>query len=148
MDVQTYETCWGVNGEIIKRVTSSWSIFIQLCFIFFSLDTCSRTFRPGCWKLCRGSGRFVLILPRCLELSTKPNFKYTHCRFIWNKIISQTLGQKWLLAMQDRANDAWHRKSCTVCAHVNHVVFKCNAASPVCLNFRRLMSIIVDVPHR
>jgi hypothetical protein len=30
MDVLTFETCWAVNSEIIKRVTSSWSIFIQL----------------------------------------------------------------------------------------------------------------------
>ena len=29
MDVRTFETCWAVNSEIIKRVTSSWSIFIQ-----------------------------------------------------------------------------------------------------------------------
>jgi len=29
MDVLTFETCWAVNGEIIERVTSSWSIFIQ-----------------------------------------------------------------------------------------------------------------------
>jgi len=29
MDVLTFETCWAVNGEIIKRVTSSWSIFIE-----------------------------------------------------------------------------------------------------------------------
>ena len=30
MDVLTLETCWAVNSEIIKQVTSSWSIFIQL----------------------------------------------------------------------------------------------------------------------
>ena len=30
MDVLTFETCRTVNVEIIKRVTSSWSIFIQL----------------------------------------------------------------------------------------------------------------------
>ena len=30
MDVLTFETCWAVNNEIIKQVTSSWSIFIQL----------------------------------------------------------------------------------------------------------------------
>ena len=30
MDVLTSETCWAVNSEIIKQVTSSWSIFIQL----------------------------------------------------------------------------------------------------------------------
>ena len=29
MDVLTFETCWAVNNEIIKQVTSSWSIFIQ-----------------------------------------------------------------------------------------------------------------------
>ena len=33
MDVLTFETCWAVNSEIIKRVTSSWSIFIQQFFI-------------------------------------------------------------------------------------------------------------------
>jgi len=29
MDVLTCETCWAVNNEVIKQVTSSWSIFIQ-----------------------------------------------------------------------------------------------------------------------
>ena len=34
MDVLTFETCWAVNGEIIKRVTSRWSIFIQImCYL-------------------------------------------------------------------------------------------------------------------
>jgi len=30
MDVLTSETCWTLNNEIIKQVTSSWSFFIQL----------------------------------------------------------------------------------------------------------------------
>ena len=30
MDVLTSETCWAINNEIIKQVTSSWYIFIQL----------------------------------------------------------------------------------------------------------------------
>ena len=30
MDVLKFETCWALNNEIIKQVTSSWSIFIQL----------------------------------------------------------------------------------------------------------------------
>ena len=30
MDVLTFETYWAVNSEIIKQVTSSWPIFIQL----------------------------------------------------------------------------------------------------------------------
>ena len=28
-DVNTSETCWPLNNEIIKQVTSSWSLFIQ-----------------------------------------------------------------------------------------------------------------------
>jgi hypothetical protein len=35
MDVITFETCWAVNSEIIKQVTSSWSTFIQLSNFFF-----------------------------------------------------------------------------------------------------------------
>ena len=30
MGVLTFETCWAINSEIIKQLTSSWSIFIQL----------------------------------------------------------------------------------------------------------------------
>ena len=30
MDVLTSETCWALNNEIIKQMTSSWSVFIQL----------------------------------------------------------------------------------------------------------------------
>ena len=30
MDVLTSETCWALNNEIIKQVTSSWSLFTQL----------------------------------------------------------------------------------------------------------------------
>jgi len=30
MDVLTSETCWALNNEIIKKVTSSWSLFIQI----------------------------------------------------------------------------------------------------------------------
>jgi len=34
MDVWTSETCWALNNEIKKQVTSSWSLFIQLCILF------------------------------------------------------------------------------------------------------------------
>ena len=34
MDVLTFETCWTLNNEIIKQVTSSLSIFIQLNWPF------------------------------------------------------------------------------------------------------------------
>ena len=29
-DVLTPETCWALNKEIIKQVTSSWSLFTQI----------------------------------------------------------------------------------------------------------------------
>ena len=32
MDVLTSETCWALNNEIIKQMTSSWSLFIQLYY--------------------------------------------------------------------------------------------------------------------
>ena len=45
MDVLTFETCWAVNSEIIKQVTSRWSIFIQLkeCInlLYFTVFWCS-----------------------------------------------------------------------------------------------------------
>ena len=43
MDVLTFETCWAVNSEIIKQVTSSWSIFMQLetNFIFYKTNICT-----------------------------------------------------------------------------------------------------------
>ena len=34
MDVFTSETCWALNKEIIKQVTSSWSLFTQLLFFY------------------------------------------------------------------------------------------------------------------
>jgi len=34
MDVLTSETCWALNNEIIMQVTSSWSLFIQLSYIY------------------------------------------------------------------------------------------------------------------
>ena len=43
MDVLTFETCWAVNGEILKQVTSSWSIFIQLYNKTLAYYTCATT---------------------------------------------------------------------------------------------------------
>ena len=34
VDVVTSETCWALNNEIIKQVTSSWPLFIQLGWIY------------------------------------------------------------------------------------------------------------------
>jgi len=37
MDVLTSETCWALNKEIIKQVTSSWSLFTQLSNLIVTL---------------------------------------------------------------------------------------------------------------
>ena len=38
MDVLTSETCWALNNEIKKQVTSNWSLFILLYFTFRSFN--------------------------------------------------------------------------------------------------------------
>ena len=38
-DVNTSETCWALNNEIIKQVTSSWSLFIQHVSVFSLSNT-------------------------------------------------------------------------------------------------------------
>jgi len=42
MDVLTFETRWVENSEIIKQVTSSWSIFIQLSIFSLALIYCKQ----------------------------------------------------------------------------------------------------------
>jgi len=41
MDVLTSETCWAVNNKIIKQVTLSWSLFIQLSVQLVTDISCS-----------------------------------------------------------------------------------------------------------
>ena len=54
MDVLTFETCWTLNNEIIKQVTSSWCIFIQRTI--FCCNEWSSSFREYhlthhcCWR--------------------------------------------------------------------------------------------------
>jgi len=44
MDVLTSETCWALNNEIIKQVTSSWSLSIQLVSQISFLSHTDRSF--------------------------------------------------------------------------------------------------------
>jgi len=44
MDVLISETCWAVNNEIMKQVTWSWSLFIQLLMKKLQFQTVSTTF--------------------------------------------------------------------------------------------------------
>ena len=79
MDVLTFEICWAVNSEIIKQVTSSRSIFIQLwegkiyiyfyiyqrrCYILSVNDLCVNVY---CLKMAVCNGRNMLKLPLYLN---------------------------------------------------------------------------------
>ena len=52
MDVLTSETCWALNKEIIKQVTSSWSLFTQLSWELFSNSNTG--LRIGTWNVKHG----------------------------------------------------------------------------------------------
>ena len=54
----TFETCWAVNSEIIKQVTSSWAIFIQLT------KPSSSSWRRVVWQICTGISE---ELPGCIS---------------------------------------------------------------------------------
>jgi len=51
MDVLTSETCSALNNEIIKQMTSSWSLFIQIGLkkIFYHADY-SQLFKPAVYS--------------------------------------------------------------------------------------------------
>jgi len=56
MDVLTFKTCWAVNSEIIKQVTSSWSISIQLESLEFNSQQEVKKF-PAFY----GTWRFIIV---------------------------------------------------------------------------------------
>ena len=49
MDVLTFETCWALSNEIIKQVTSRWSIFIQLRTFMVSKQGNIKRHRTKIW---------------------------------------------------------------------------------------------------
>jgi len=99
VDVLTSETCWALNNEIIKQVTSSWSLFIQqitrilfkrvlglksavlvFFFIFFSNKNISSLSHLTCIKVCFSLSRYT----RCqfflfVFFAAKISFGGCHC---------------------------------------------------------------------
>jgi len=64
MDVLTFETCGAVNREIIKEVTSSFSVFIQLILRLAEINIYCFFFQFSSWNLRRcvsNSQGFVLV---------------------------------------------------------------------------------------
>ena len=63
MEVLTLETCWEFNSEIIKQVTSSWSIFIQLVtrYLFDWLGKVTINVRTVCIEAVTGLERHCYV---------------------------------------------------------------------------------------
>jgi len=75
MVVLTSETCWALNNEIIKQVTSSWSIFIQLSKILkFMFEGCKKGMQHNA--------------ECCYKMSVCPRSKKNHVKFwsTWLKV--------------------------------------------------------------
>ena len=85
MDVLTFETFWAVNSEIMKRVTSSWSLFIHIYIYIYIRALLS-------WN-CRRR-----ITPKSCSLPTKP--QDVTFRIISNSCLSVRLlspATQWVL---------------------------------------------------
>ena len=61
MDVLTSETCWAVNNEIIKQVTSSWSIFIQQLYVFAMFNRANLVYFELTGKKCLRTHKWYQI---------------------------------------------------------------------------------------
>ena len=94
MDVLTFETCWSVNSEIIKQVTSRWSIFIQL------ESSESAFFCRELNPYCLGRSTLSLVTtpttPPCLQSKgTSPEFRCVYvacCLYTLSFVASKQTG--------------------------------------------------------
>jgi hypothetical protein len=80
MDVLTFETCWAVNSEIIKQVTSSWSIFIQLWMLSFAWIPILYAGRQVARKLVLMQSPVYQIKPCCYHKS------FSKC-VVWTRVL-------------------------------------------------------------
>jgi len=72
MDVLTFETCGALNNEIIKQVTSSWSIFIQLARKYIWRGQSVTNLLSTRHQLSLFSGVFLILLARLFSLPLGP----------------------------------------------------------------------------
>jgi len=81
MDVLTSETCWAVNNEIIKQVTSSWSLFIQLPSLHFLFN--ALTILMISVSLCFYSMPFptAILQLYCSRSTLFATFHWTRCLY-------------------------------------------------------------------
>ena len=73
MDVLTFETCRAVNSEIIKQVTSSWSISIQLSSVSWRV-------RWDLWQINRHWDRILQSSPENSYFTDLPCSFFHHSK--------------------------------------------------------------------
>jgi len=96
MDVLTSETCWALSNEIIKQVTSSWSLLIQLTV------TCH--FPQVTWYLLTSSSSsflhyypsFIFPAITCFEGSSYSKY-YKFCKPSFFSIVCRIFFSSWTL---------------------------------------------------
>jgi len=72
MDILTSKTCWALNKEIIKQVTSSWSLFTQLHITILLVTSCFTCLRI------ENSRNEDKIVPECVGAKRK-TFLCSYC---------------------------------------------------------------------
>jgi len=96
MDVLTSETCWALNNEIIKQVTSSWSLFIQLVSSVFSFFWSLENLRFISWKRSYTGVKelFHILVQKNVQL-TFPITIYLSFQLQWPRLPSM----KWIKSL-------------------------------------------------
>ena len=93
-DVNTSETCWALNNEIIKQVTSSWSLFIQLPY-----ETCLNCLRHRYFLLSLTCHKTCMVCrgKLCVICSSEPGawFHFTSGKEIRVSPGTKLSGFKW-----------------------------------------------------
>jgi len=89
MDVLTFVTCWAVNSEIIKQVTSSLFVFIQLnmkfCFQHYQVTIFCVLVLKYLWMRQSGDGNFTGKTMCFLSTQQHCQSRLAHIVYIWTQ---------------------------------------------------------------
>jgi len=107
MDVLTFETCWAVNSEIIKQVTSSWSIFIQLSCIYMYLFFCNSK---------KNNSYLIVLLYHYFTAQFPPQRRHLVPRSRQNLYISWSSVASWWTSLTIQRYFVW--RPCNTCTWI------------------------------
>jgi len=115
MDVLTSETCWALNNEIKKHVTSSWSLFIQLA----SVCPHRKNADPTGWIMMKFD---IWVLFENLSIKLKFNCNQTRITGTLLKYLCTFMLSHWILLTMKNFGDKmrmWWNRLC-VPPHSGH----------------------------